>query len=77
MRKFQAVNAEWNVEATMSDNYVAAIAYDDEQTDYTFAVYKNTNETFTNFMFRIGGHATSVKKAFAFINLTVRLPLFI
>lgn len=24
----------------MSDNYVAAIAYDDEQTDYTFAVYK-------------------------------------
>lgn len=63
LREFQAVNDEWNVEVAMSDNYAAVIAYDDEQTDHAFAIYRNTSEAFTNFVFRAGGHTTSVEKS--------------
>ena len=63
LREFQVVNEEWNVEVTMSDSYAAVIAYDDEQTDHAFAIYKNTNETFTNYAFRYGGSTTSVERS--------------
>lgn len=63
MREFQAVNDEWNVEVAMSDDYAAAIAYDGEQSDHTFAIYRNANETFTDFAFRVGGHTVSVEKS--------------
>lgn len=62
LREFQAVNDEWNVEVAMSDNYAAVIAYDDEQTDHAFAVYRNDN-TFTDYVFRYGGHTTSVERS--------------
>ncbi len=63
MRKYQAVNEEWNVEIAMSDDFAAVIAYDDNLTDHTFAVYKNANDTFTDYEYRYGGHTTSVERS--------------
>lgn len=62
-RAFQAANAEWNVEVAMSNNIAAVIAYDQEQTDHTFAVYTNENDIFTNYVYRAGGHTTSVERS--------------
>lgn len=63
LREFQAVNDGWNVEVAMSDNIAAALAYDDELTDYTFAIYRSSNDTFKNYEYRYGGHTASVEQS--------------
>lgn len=63
MRGSQRVDDDWNVEIAMSDDFAALIAYDDEQSDHTFAVYRNDSDTFTDYKFRYGGHITSVERS--------------
>ena len=63
LREFQAVNEEWNIEIAMSDNVAAVLAYDDNLTDHTFAIYRNENDTFKNYVYRYGGHTTSIEKS--------------
>lgn len=63
LQEFQKLNEECNIEISMSDSFAAAIAYDDEQSDHTFAVYRNDNDTFTNYIYRYGGHTTSVERS--------------
>lgn len=62
LRESRTVEEDWNVEIAMSDGFAAAIAYDDERSDHSFAIYRNAGDVFTAYTFRYGGHTTSVER---------------
>ena len=62
LRKNPGVTESWEVEADMGGNLAAGIAFCRETGDYSFGVYIQKGEK-PGFVFRYGGHATSIKES--------------
>lgn len=62
-REFQAIGNEWNVEMGMADNFAAVLFYNEDRSDHSFAIYRNTNEVRANYVFWYGGNSTSIQRS--------------
>lgn len=61
LRQNNTVQSDWDIEIAMDSNIAAALAYDPNLTDYSFAIYRNAHNRFPDYEFRYGGSTASVE----------------
>ena len=62
-REYQDIGDDWDIEIDLSDTLAAVLAYNDDMSDHTFAIYENANRIGTDYVFRHGGSTTSVERS--------------
>jgi len=64
-RQSQKIQNDWRISGTITDTMAAYIAYPEDRSDHTFAVYVNRPGLSFGYFFRGGGDIVSVERAIA------------
>lgn len=64
VRDDQKIAQDWNIEIAMDSKLAVVIAFDNQNSDHTFAIYENSSgNSNANFVFRYGGKSTSIERS--------------